>query len=69
MRGGRTTPCKTIASGGGGEEEGVVRLHLTEQGRQFNVGPWELAENGEKEKEGGRTSLITMHFPQAVSST
>lgn len=44
---GRTTPCKTIASLGGGEE-GVVRLHLTGQGSQFGVGPWELAENEEK---------------------
>lgn len=49
---GMTTPYKTIASIGGGQE-GVVRLHLTGQRSQFDVGPWNWQKKEEKRKRLG----------------
>lgn len=43
-----------------------MKLHLT---GQFDVRPWELAENERKEKEIVKTNLVAMYFPKAVSST
>lgn len=50
---GRTAPCKTIASVGGGEE-GVVRLHPMGRGASSMWDPGNWQEMGKKRKRLGR---------------